>query len=640
MATAWVERRLAAILAADVVGYSRLVEQDEAGTLAALKVLRREVIDPLLAEHHGRIVKLMGDGAIAEFGSVVDAVLCAVAVQKGVAERQADVPPERRIVFRIGINLGDVVVEGKDLLGDGVNVAARLEQLCEPGGVLISGTAYDHLHGKVIVPLDFAGEQKVKNIERPIRTYRITFNGKLTSWRPFGHLKRWAPAAAMVLLALGLLGGISRFYWPGSEPPVGKPAIAVLPFDNLPGDQSTGLLADGLTEDIITDLARFRDLAVIARNSTAVYKGRPVDVREVGRNLNVGYVLEGSVQRQADRLRVTAQLIDATTGAHVWSDRWDRPLEDVFAVQTEVAEKVAAQLGGYTGSILAAGQDTAKRKRPENLSAYELYLLGVEAKHRETRESVEEAIRLLKRSLEIDPKFARAWTALAWSYTVLKGWVDDTLDMRRTRLGAARRAVELDPQDAEAHAALGSMLGQGGDLAEAEAELDQAVSLNPNSADILTFYADWASAFGKPEKGVEAAERAIRLNPHMPSWALNTYAYAFFMVGRYEKALRVLDRKPRETYRRNNFVFRAASLAATGQAEEARAAVAETLARFPGLTIESFAVFDPSWSAAERLRLVETMRAAGFPACAKAEELSGLQKPARLPECSQAEAAH
>jgi tetratricopeptide (TPR) repeat protein len=309
-------------------------------------------------------------------------------------------------------------------------------------------------------------------------------------------------------------------------------------------------------------------------------------------------------------------------------------------VQTELAERVAAKLGGYTGAILAAGQDTAKRKRPENLSAYELYLLGVEAKHRETRESVEEAIQLLKRSLEIDPKLARAWTALAWSYTVLRGWVEDTPELRRARLDAARRAVELDPQDAEAHAALGAMLGQTGDFARAEAEFDRALGLNPNSADLLTFYADWASSFGKPEKGVEAAERAIRLNPNMPSWALNTYAYTFFMAGRYEDALRFLDRKPRESYRRTNFVFRAASLAAMGQAEKARAGVAETLARYPSLTVESFAVLDPSWSEAERRRLVETMRAAGFPACAKAEEVAGLQKPTRLPECVQAGAAN
>jgi TolB-like protein len=462
MTTAWVERRLAAILAADVVGYSRLVEQDEAGTLTALRTLRCEIIDPLLAQHHGRIVKLMGDGVLAEFGSVVDAVACAVAVQKGLTERQADLPSERRIVLRISVNLGDVVVEGEDLLGDGVNIAARLEQICEPGGVMISGTAYDQLQGKLNLPMAFAGEQRLKNIDRPIRTYQIRLTGRSSGPRwSLGLVKRWA-LAAVVLLVLGLLGGIAHLLWPRAPSPTGKPAVAVLPFDNLVGDEATGRLADSLAADIITDLARFRDLAVIDRNSTAVYKGGPVDVRDVGRSLNVGYVVAGSIQRQGDQVRVTAQLLDATTAAHIWSERWDRPLKDIFAVQTELAEQVTAKLAGHSGTIFVAGKDTAKRKRPENLSAYELYLLGTEAQQRGTKEGTEESLRLLKRSLEIDPKLARAWTALAWSYTLLRGWADDTPEWRKARLDAARRAVELDPLDAEAHAALGTILGQGG----------------------------------------------------------------------------------------------------------------------------------------------------------------------------------
>jgi class 3 adenylate cyclase len=322
MATVWVERRLVAILAADIVGYSHLVEKDEAATLAALKSSRREVIDPLLAEHHGRIVKLMGDGAIAEFGSVVDAVACAVAVQKGVADRQDGVPSERRIIFRIGINLGDVVVEGDDLLGDGVNVAARLEQICDPGGVLISGTAYDHLQGKIDLPIEFAGEQRVKNIDRPIRTYRVRLGAALPGPRPRGAVsRRWFAMATGVLLLMA--GAVRWWRWPVAPAYASKPSIAVLPFDNLGGDEATTRLADGITEDIITDLARFPEFEVVSRNSTGVYKGKAVDVRHVGKDLVVGYVLEGSFQRQGERLRAKLRkkrVRKALTRLRAWLD--------------------------------------------------------------------------------------------------------------------------------------------------------------------------------------------------------------------------------------------------------------------------------------------------------------------------------
>ena len=427
-----VERRLAAILAADIVGYSRLIEQDEAATLAAIKGLREGAIDPLLAEHKGRIVKLMGDGAIVEFASVVDAVACAVAIQKAVADRQAKTPADKRIVFRIGVNLGDVVVDGDDLLGDGVNVAARLEQLCEPGGVLVSGTAFDHLQGRLGLPLEFTGEQQVKNIARPVRAYRVRLDGepaRLSTPQPSGQPRqRLVLAAAALLFALIFAGGIWKL-WP-VEPPPAKPSIAVMPFDNMGGDEATGRLADGITEDVITDLARFRDLDVIARNSTEVYKGKPVDVRQIGKDLSVGYVLEGSIQRQADRARVTAQLIDTDTGAHVWSDRWDRPLDDIFAVQAEVAERVAGTLASY-GVILAADRAVARRERPENLGTYDLYLMGTEALGSATKEGLDEAIRLLSRAVEIDPGFARAWAALAWAR--MQVWASEPIQQWRQR---------------------------------------------------------------------------------------------------------------------------------------------------------------------------------------------------------------
>jgi Tfp pilus assembly protein PilF len=383
---------------------------------------------------------------------------------------------------------------------------------------------------------------------------------------------------------------------------------------------------------VITDLAHFRDLDVIARNSVEVYKGKPVDIRQVGKTLDVRYVLEGSIQRQADRVRVTAQLIDAASVAHVWSQRWDRPTQDVFAVQTELAEAVAAKLGGYTGTITAAGRETAKRKRPQDLSAYDLYLLGIEAKHRLTKESVEEAVRLLKQSLAIDPKFARAWTGLAWSYQVLRGFAEDTPELRQAGMDAARRAVDLDPADAEAHAALAHMVGATGDLVHTEAEFDKALDLNPNSADLLTWYAGWANSFGKGDKGAEAADRARRLNPNMPTWALGLYRYAYFMAGRVEDALRMQERTPRENYRRQDHIWRAMLLATVGRTDDAHAVVADTLAHFPGVSIESYAR-TPDWSDAERERLTEAMRKAGFPACATAEDLKNMPGIKRLPEC-------
>jgi TolB-like protein/class 3 adenylate cyclase len=499
-ATARAERRLAAILAADVVGYSRPVEADEAGTLAAIRELRRAVVDPLLAEHRGRIVKLMGDGAIVEFGSVVDAVACAAALQKEVAEHQVRVPPGRRIVFRIGVNLGDVVVEGEDLLGDGVNVAARLEQLCEPGGVLVSSTAYDHLQGKLDVPLEFAGERHLKNIDRPVRAYRVRLDGARAALPPPRTSRRRAmPAAAAVLLALLLAAGAASWGWlrPGEPGLAGRPSIAVLPFDNLGGDEAAGRLADGITEDVITELSRFRDFDVIARNSTEVYKGKPVDVRQVGRDLNVRYVLEGSIQRQGDRVRVTAQLIDADSGAHVWSERWDRPAGDLFAVQTEIAEQAANRIGGW-GVVVEAERRAARRKRPEDLSAYELYLRGIDAMQRETKEGNQGAIRLLTEAAERDPTLARAWTALAAAHdypvSFGAGLHAAEAEAEAEAEEAAERAVAIDPMDAEAHRALAEVLGTLGDFARAEAASETALRLNPGHAAIPANYASWARA--------------------------------------------------------------------------------------------------------------------------------------------------
>ncbi|HWL68965.1 MAG TPA: adenylate/guanylate cyclase domain-containing protein [Geminicoccus sp.] len=638
MLAAQADRRLAAILVADVVGYARLVEADEAGTLAAIRGLRREVIVPLLASHHGRIVKLMGDGVLIEFGSVVDAVVCAVAVQRDAAARQVEIAPARRIVFRVGINLGDVVVEGDgDLLGDGVNVAARLQQLCEPGGVLISGTVYDHLQGKPdVLPLEFAGVHRVKNISRPVRTYRVVIDGgRLRRGRPVLYLiRRFRLALVLAALLALLVAGSTAAWWSWRAEPAftAKPSIAVLPFANIGGDAATGRLADGITEDIITDLAQFPEFEVVAHNSTETYKGRAVDAREVSRSLNVNFVLEGSIQRAEDRVRITAQLIDGWNGMHLWSGRWDRPADDIFAVQTEIAQEATNRLGGGAGLIQAAGRETAKRKRPGSLSAYELYLLGTEKLEQINRADVEESIRLLTRAVELDPGLARAWIELSHAYAISGEFGSDRKAAQEAAMRAAQKAVMLDPYDAEAHAVLGSRIGDTGDLKRAEAEYAIALDLSPGSAEILTFYASWASSFGKPERGAEVADRAIRLNPNFPMWEAAPYAYSYLMVGRYEDVIRMLDRQTQDNYTRWRWAARAGAYAALGRSEEAQAAVKQALERFPDLSVERI-ISNPGYNDAERLRFIKVMSLAGFPRCGRAEDLAVFSKPVRLPDC-------
>ena len=639
MAAPRVDRRLAAIMAVDVVGYSRLVGVDEAGTLARVKAHRVEFAEPLIAEHHGRVVKLTGDGALVEFASAVDAVECAVAIQNGMTEREAAESDERRILFRIGINIGDIVLEDGDIFGDGVNVAARLEGLAEPGGICIARNVYNQVKAKLDLGFEPMGEPRVKNIAEPVTVYRVLPGpGARAKTRPMAiaralrqHWPAAIAAAVLLLFVAGAGAGWYAFWRPGEPLPSDQPSIAVLPFDNFSGDAATGRLADGITEDIITDLARFADLEVIARNSTLPYKDKPVDVRQIGKDLNVRYVMEGSIQRQADRVRVTAQFIDAVTGAHVWSERWDRPAEDVFAVQTELAESVANRIGGY-GLIAGAGREIAKRKRPEDLTAYDRYLLGIEAKHRMTEQSEQEAIRLLQEALEIDPQFARAWTALSWAYAISAGFASDETVLRQKVLDAARRALQLDPMDAEAHVALADAVGMKGDLAQADSEFERALQLNPNADIVLATYAGWASSFGAPEKGAEAAEKFIRVNPNYPIWATGGLSYAFFMAGRYEDCLQVLVQRPDDAMNAETFIRKAGSLAALSRAEEAKAVVAKALARFSDISVEGFAS-RPDFIEHERQRLIETMRKAGFPPCAKAEEMAQFEKPVRLPEC-------
>jgi TolB-like protein/class 3 adenylate cyclase len=509
-------RKIAAILMADVVGYSRLAGADEDRTLSRLRGLRSDLIDPAIAAHHGRTVKRTGDGSLIEFRSVVDAVRCAVEMQNGMLERNAGLPPERRIEFRAGVHLGDVVEESDgDLMGDGVNIAARLEQLCPPGGLVVSGTAYDQLSGKLNVPLEFIGEQQVKNISRPVRVYEVRFDGaRLRRRLPLRSLSR-----AAGLLAALLIAGFVFFLWNGrAEKPLTTPSLAVLPFENYGGSAADTRLADGLVEDIITDLSRFHSLGVIARNSTEVYKGKPVDVRVVGKDLNVRYVLEGSLQRQDDRIRVSAQLVDTTSGEQVWADRFDRPVDNVFAIQSEISDQVTSVLAGYIGAIKKAEIQAAKRKRPADLGAFELYLLGLDASYHQSEAGLQEGVEYYKRAVAADPTLSRAYSGLAHNYQLLSLLVSDPSELQRLQLESAIHAVELDQSDPFAHIMLGFANGFQGNMKGAESELEEARHLAPNSFDVLSAYANWANSFGKGEAGAGAADQAIKLNPSYPSW--------------------------------------------------------------------------------------------------------------------------
>ena len=423
MPTVRVERRLAAIMAADIVAYSRLIETDEARTLAAIRALRSEVIDPLIADHRGRIVKLMGDGAIVEFGSAVDAVACAVAVQEAMTVHQREVPPESRIVFRIGINVGDVVVEGGDLLGDGVNIAARLEALAEPGGICIADAVQKQLAGKTDFAFEDTGERTLKNIAQPVRVWR---------WA-----KEPTPAAAGAPLPLP-----------------DRPSIAVLPFDNLSGQPEETYFSDGITEDIITGLARFRSLFVIARNSSFAFRGKAIEMAEIGRRLGVSYLLEGSVRRAGARVRITAQLIEAATGAHLWAERYDRSLDDIFAVQDEVAQTIVATL---FGRIEAAKLQQSLRKPTVSLAAYDFLLRGLVHLRGYAPDDNEQALRMFEKAVELDPDTQSPMPIAGLAAVMLHRQANAGLVSGKVldaSLEKALTGVRLDPQDSRCHRAL------------------------------------------------------------------------------------------------------------------------------------------------------------------------------------------
>jgi adenylate cyclase len=580
---------LAAILAADVAGYSRLMGADEVGTARTLRE-HRAVTDALVSKHGGRIVKTTGDGVLLEFPSVVDAVECAVAVQAVMAGRNEGVPADRRMLFRIGINLGDILIEGDDILGDGVNIAARIENECEPGGVYLSDDAFRQVRGKTSLAFDDLGERSLKNIDRPVRLYAV----RSASFSTEATAK--APAEADKPLPLP-----------------DKPSIAVLPFQNMSGDPEQEYFADGMVEEIITALSRFKWLFVIARNSSFTFKGKAVDVKEVGRRLGVRYVLEGSVRKAAGKVRITGQLVDAVTGAHIWADRFERDLTDVFALQDEVTVAVVSAI---QPKMLQTEIAMATRRRPENLTAYDCYLRAMQQFYSSTREGLAEAIRLAHRALELDPRFglSAALASICHMNNVVLGYAIDPPFERKEAVRLFRLALSLDDGDPETLAwVAGTSAYMVGD-SESEIEMiDRAVALNPNSFFAWQVRGQVYRIAGLPEEAIRSFERAMRMSPVDPLLhrAFVGMGFAFIELRRFDEAI-VAGKKAQRHNPSFSAAYRclASAFAHLGRNAEARDAAARLLEVDPAFTIS---VYIARGGQANSKLLIEGLRKAGLP---------------------------
>ncbi len=563
-----VERRLAAILAADVAGYSRLTGLDEEGTHARLRERLRGLADPKISEHRGKVVKHTGDGVLAEFGSVVDAVRCAIEVQRGMAEQNATMPQVKRIEFRIGIHVGDIIVDDNDIFGDGVNIAARLEGIAEPGGVCISDDAQRQLRGKVDFAFEDMGPQNLKNIVEPMRAWRLRMNASGSPAAPIEP-----PVESTQALALP-----------------DKPSIAVLPFQNMSGDPEQEYFADGMVEEITTALSRFKWLFVIARNSSFTFKGKAVDVKEVGRRLGVRYVLEGSVRKASGKVRITGQLVDAVTGAHIWADRFERDMADVFALQDEVTVAVVSAI---QPKLFQTEIAMATRRRPENLTAYDLFLRAMQQFYLSTREGLAEAIRLAHRALQLDPQFGfvTALAGVCHMQRVLYGYAVDPQFDRKEAVRLMRLALSIDDSDPDtlAFAAIISayMVGD----CEREIEMaNRAVALNPNS------FLAWSSRghvfriAGLPEEAIRSFERAIRTSPVDPRLHLMFVGMgmAFIELRRFDEAIVAGKKAQRQnpSFPPASFCL-ASAFAHLGRDGEAREAAARLLETDPAFTISA-----------------------------------------------------
>jgi adenylate cyclase len=584
-----VERKLAAILSADVEGYSRLMGQDEVATVETITAYR-EVIASAVARRAGRVVDAPGDNVLAEFASVVDAVQSAVDIQRELQARNEALPASRQMRFRIGINLGDVIVEGDRLYGDGVNIAARMESLAEGGGVCLSGTAYDQVEGKLPLGYEYLGEHTVKNIARPVRVYRARLEPGAASRAPRGRRsgrRRLATVAALaaVLLVLGVAGGLGWFWlWaPASSSGLAlpnRPSVAVLPFANLSRDPAQEYFSDGVTEDLITGLSKVSGLFVIARNSVFTYKGRAVKIGDVGRDLGVRYVLEGSVQRSGDRVRITAQLVDAATGYHLWAERYDREFRDIFAVQDDVTQRIV----GALAVRLSEGERGRLARIPTaNPEAYDLALRGRDILRHTTPEANAEARRLFVKAQELDPTFAGAYLGLGWAHlqTWQLVWSTDPQILEQAR-ELAERAIRLNDTMADPYVLLAQVYLWKKDHDTAIAQAEKAIAIAPNADGYETLgeVLGWA---GRPQESLRYIRQAMRLDPHYPFFYLWTLGHAYYLAGNSREAI---DAFRKIVVQNPNFVPAHAYLGVIftelGRDDEARAAWAAASRLSPG----------------------------------------------------------
>ena len=566
------ERRLAAIVAADVVSYSKLMAQDEAGTLVILKAHQSELLEPLAAKHHGNIVKLMGDGVLVEFASVVDAVEFSVEMQNALV--QGDGP----ISLRIGINLGDIIFDEGDVFGDGVNVAARLEAKAAAGGICISDMVYQNVHTKLDIPFDDLGELELKNIGRPVRAWH------------------WVTGGVSDSRSDDLL-----------DQPDAKPAIAVLPFNNMSGDKDQEYFSDGISEDIITELSRSRSLLVVARNSSFQFRGEAVDIRAVGKALQVGYVLEGSVRKAGQRIRVTAQLIDATNNAHLWAERYDGTIDDIFELQDEISRSIVTTIAGRIEDVQS---DRLVNRSTQNLTAYEHVLRGQKLMQQYSETAYAEAGRCFAAAVEADPQFARGHAGVSLAAFYEWNGANDP-GLMQLAVESATEALRLDPHESRCHLALGTVHMFHADHDKAEHHLTKALELNPNDDLVMVELGRLRMYTGQPLVGVDLVRLAMRRNPYAPNWYWNILGRCFHTAKMYEDAIAAFDKI--ETPQHFNHAYLAGCHAALGHDELAEKHCKQVLELNPGFSLASFTTQLPYRSQSDLDDFVGNLRMAGLP---------------------------
>ena len=623
MADGRIKRKLSAILSADVKGYSLLMADDEAATVKTITAYR-DTFFSLTRKHHGRVVDSPGDNILTEFGSVVDAVRCATEIQEELRTRNAELPEKRRMIFRIGINLGDIIQEGERIYGDGVNIAARIESLADPGGISISGTVYDSVVGKKLgFGYEYSGEKNVKNIVKPVRVYKVIFSQGTRAQSAVTPKKRmhrpWIRIAliATAVLLLGLAGAIWRFYpspLPSKAKPdlPDKPSIAVLPFVNMSADPQQEYFSDGLTEDIITGLSKIPRLFVIARNSSFTYKGKPVKVQQIGRELGVRYVLEGSVRKDGERIRITAQLINAGNGHHIWAERYDRHLKNIFSLQDEITEQI---LTAMEVNLTTGEQARLRRKGTTNRKAYEKVLKADEYYGRMTKEDNAQARQAYKEAMALDPEYAVPVVGLSYSHwmDVINGWSMSPRKSMKEAEQLAQRALELDDSLADTHVLLGNIYLMNGQYQQAMEAGERALTLEPNGADVNALLGLMLRYLGRPEKAISVLEKAIRLNPIPPAWYLYNIGDAYRLAGLYDLAIasfkKALELNPDYFLAK---VYLAATYGETGREEEGRRVADEVLRMNPRFSVEPYAKRLPYKNRDDIKQIIEGLNKAGL----------------------------